>query len=114
MRHAVESGGQSPKAVMRGLEKAPCFQQHGYNRAKKLVCWRCVLLAASVLDQPHKPACRDRSPDEQGEAERSKPDHRPRFRAHRDSKDDRREEGEEQDCSKMGDGHDAFLPVASE
>src|SRR5689334_7257600 len=69
---------------------------------------------ASVLDQPHQPAGDDGSPDEQCEAEGPEPDHHPGLRPHGDSEDDRGEQGEEQDSSKVRDRHDAFLPVASE
>jgi len=52
--------------------------------------------------------------DEEDEAEGSEADHRAGFRALGDAEDDRGEEREEQDCSEVRDGHERFLPVASE
>src|SRR6202000_1364608 len=68
----------------------------------------------SVLDQPHDPAGRDCATDEEDEAEGSEADHHARLRALGDAEDDRGEEREEKDCSEVRDGHERFLPVASE
>jgi hypothetical protein len=67
-----------------------------------------------VLDEPHDPACGDGAADEEDEAEGSEADHHARVGALGDAEDDRGEEGEEEDGSEVRDGHERFLPVASE
>lgn len=67
-----------------------------------------------MLDEPHQPARRNRSKDEQGEAERAEPDHHARLCALRDAKHDRSKQREQQHGVKMRDRQEAFLPVASE
>jgi hypothetical protein len=71
-------------------------------------------LTALVLDQPHHPARRDRSTDEQREAEGAEPDHHPWLRPLGYSEDYRSKQGKQQNRSKMRDHHERFLPVASE
>jgi len=67
-----------------------------------------------VLDEPHDPACGDGTTDEEGETEGAEADHHAGFGALSDAEDYRGEEGEEKDCAEVRDGHEAFLPVASE
>lgn len=67
-----------------------------------------------MLDQPHQPAAQNRSANEQDKAESAKPDHHLWFGSLRDSEDNRCKQGEEQYGSEVRDGHEAFLPVASE
>ena len=67
-----------------------------------------------VLDEPHDPTCSDGAADEEGEAEGAEADHHSRLGALGDAEDHRGEEGEEKDCTEVRDGHEAFLPVASE
>src|SRR5882762_3953008 len=67
-----------------------------------------------VFDEPHDPACHDGAADEEGETEGAEADHHAGFSALGDAEDDRGEEREEQDCSEVRDGHERFLPVASE
>jgi len=67
-----------------------------------------------VLDEPHNPAGGDGATDEENEAERAEADHHAWVGTLCDTEDDRGEEREEEDCSKVRDGHERFLPVASE
>ena len=67
-----------------------------------------------VLDEPHDPACGDGAADEEDEAEGSEADHHARVGSLGDAEYDRGEEGEEEDGSKVRDGHERFLPAASE
>ena len=67
-----------------------------------------------MLDQPHDPAGRDGAANEEDEAEGSEADHHAWFGALGDAEDDRGEEREEEHCSEVRDGHERFLPVASE
>ncbi len=67
-----------------------------------------------MLDEPHDPACGDGATYEQGKAECAEADHRPRLRSLRDPEDDGGKQGEEQNSAEVRDGHEAFLPVASE
>jgi len=76
--------------------------------------WLRFWLGGLVLDEPHDPACRDGAADEEGEAEGAKADHHAGFGALSDAEDDGGEEREEKDGPKVRDGHERFLPVASE
>jgi len=67
-----------------------------------------------VLDQPHHPAGRDRSADKQNKTEGAEANHHARLGSLCDAKHNRGEQREEQHCSKVRDGHERFLPVASE
>ena len=68
----------------------------------------------SVLDEPHDPACHYRAAYEEGETEGAEANHHARFGALGNAEDDRGEEREEKDGSEVRDGHERFLPVASE
>src|ERR1035437_8714203 len=67
-----------------------------------------------VLDQPHQPACHDRPAHEQRKTERSESHHHSRLCALRDAEHDGSEEREQQHRSEVRDGHERFLPLASE
>jgi hypothetical protein len=81
------------------------------NITDDLVAYAKVI---SVFDEPHDPACDDGAADEECEAEGSEADHHAGFGALGDAEDDRGEEREEEDGSEVRDGHERFLPVASE
>ena len=68
----------------------------------------------SVFDEPHDPACDDGAADEEGEAEGAEANHHARVGALGDAEDDRGEEREEEHGPEVRDGHERFLPVASE
>jgi len=67
-----------------------------------------------MLDEPHRPACRHGSADEERKAERAEAHHLLRLRPLRDGEDDGGEEREEQYRAEVREGHDGFLPLASE
>lgn len=68
--------GASPDKTKRSNIPQPEFVS-----ATGVVCWL-------VLDQPHNPARRDGTADEQGKAECAEADHHPWLRSLRDAEDD--------------------------
>src|ERR1700722_20188707 len=69
---------------------------------------------ALVLDQPHDPAADDGDADEEDKTERAEADHHSWLGPLGDAEDDGSEEGEENHSAEVRDGHESFLPVASE